>query len=339
MHSPTASAFSLFKDLLILREGQLVVLESTTWPGTTRDFLAPILETRSGLERGRDFFIGYSPERENPGDARWRTRDIPKVVGADDPGSAKVTQALYRGVVTQVVPVSSSLVAEASKLLENIYRAVNIALVNELKVLFERMGIDVFEVIGASKTKPFGFKAFYPGPGLGGHCIPIDPFYLSWKAREFEMSTRFIELAGEINTGMPRYVIERCQLALNAQKKAVNGSRILVLGVAYKEDVDDLRESPALAIIDGLRELGADVCYHDPHIPTLPRTRRHNCEGLASVALDAETLATIDLALVVTNHRAVELEPVIAAVPGLVDTRNATAGVSDPALMAKITRA
>jgi UDP-N-acetyl-D-glucosamine dehydrogenase len=321
-----------------LRPLQLVVLESTTYPGTTDELLRPMLE-QSGLEAGVELFVAYSPERENPGDPKWRTRDIPKVVGADDEASKRLARALYAGVVTRVVEVSSSRAAEASKLLENIYRCVNIALVNELKVLFERMDIDVFEVIEASKTKPFGFKAFYPGPGLGGHCIPIDPFYLSWKAREHETPTRFIELAGEINGAMPSYAIERCVGALNDDAKAVKGARVLVLGVAYKEDVDDLRESPALPIMAELRARGAELSYHDPHFPRLPSTRRHDQSDLTSVPLEAATLAAQDLVLIVTAHSQVDYALVARESRLIVDTRNALARVPDGELRARVVRA
>lgn len=309
-----------------LRTGQLVVLESTTYPGTTDEFLKPLLERVSGLKAGHDFALAYSPERENPGDDQWRTRDIPKVVGADDAGSQLCAKALYGSVVSQVVAVSSCRVAEASKLLENIYRCVNIALVNELKILFQRMDIDIFEVIEASKTKPFGFKAFYPGPGLGGHCIPIDPFYLSWKARQYDFRTKFIELAGEINTRMPAYVIERCLLALNDQKKSINGSKILVLGVAYKENVDDDRESPALAIIQQLTKLGAEIQYHDPHIASIRSGRKYDLSHLASVELTPQRIAEQDLVLLVTAHAAVDYQRVQKHASLIVDTRNVFAG-------------
>ncbi|KKL63973.1 hypothetical protein LCGC14_2169760, partial [marine sediment metagenome] len=249
-----------------LRKGQLVVLESTTYPGTTREVMLPILAS-AGLKVGRDFFLAYSPEREDPGNKSYSTKTIPKVVGGCDKHSLAAAVALYEVAIDQVVPVSSAAAAEACKILENTYRSVNIALVNELKVLFDRMGIDVWEVIRAAATKPFGFHPFYPGPGLGGHCIPIDPFYLAWKARQYDMSTRFIELAGEINVAMPRFVIDKVTEALNDRGKAVKGSRILVLGLAYKKDVDDMRESPSLELIELLQKKGAKVSYNDPHIP------------------------------------------------------------------------
>ena len=255
-----------------LRPGQLVVLESTTYPGTTRDVVLPILQ-ESGLTLGRDFFLAYSPEREDPGNPDFAAGNIPKVVGGADPVSQELAVQFYRQGMPEVIPVSSCEVAEACKILENTYRAVNIALVNELKVLFDRIGIDVWEVIEAAKTKPFGFQAFYPGPGLGGHCIPIDPFYLTWLARCHGMTTRFIELAGEINTGMPQYVVDRLIEALNQRGKPLRGSKVCVLGVAYKRDVDDARESPAFVLIELLQKCGAVVTYNDPHIPRLPRTR------------------------------------------------------------------
>src|SRR5438874_6336700 len=258
-----------------LQKGQLIVLESTTYPGTTEDLLQPILE-KSGLKAGRDFFLAFSPEREDPGNKDFATRNIPKVVGGLDTTSRDLAVALYTPIVEGVVPVSGTRVAEACKILENTYRAINIALVNELKVVFNAMGIDVWEVIRAAKTKPFGFQAFYPGPGLGGHCIPIDPFYLTWAARKYELHTRFIELAGEINASMPQYVVERIGLALNDWGKPIKGSRICILGVAYKKDVDDPRESPAFTIMALLERRGARVSYNDPHIPTLPAMRHHH---------------------------------------------------------------
>ncbi|MDF1661274.1 MAG: nucleotide sugar dehydrogenase [Planctomycetota bacterium] len=321
-----------------LKQGQLVVLESTTYPGTTDEFLRAILESESQLKVGQDCFLAYSPERENPGDKNWRTRDIPKVVGADDDASRATVKALYENVVTQVVPVSSSRAAEASKLLENIYRCVNIALVNELKVLFERMNIDIFEVIGASKTKPFGFKAFYPGPGMGGHCIPVDPFYLSWKAREYETPTRFIELAGEVNTEMPQYVVERCILALNEDKKSVNGSKILILGVAYKENVDDVRESPALTLMKELRKLGAELSYHDSFIPQMKASRIVDLSDYSSVELSNEFVADQDLVLIVTAHSDVDYQQLGQNAKLIVDTRNAMGDFHEDAA-ARIVRA
>jgi UDP-N-acetyl-D-glucosamine dehydrogenase len=307
-----------------LRPGQLVVLESTTYPGTTVDLLLPILE-QSGLKGGRDFFLAYSPEREDPGNRDFSTRTIPKVVGGIDSTSRDLAVALYEPVVEGVVPVSSTGVAEACKILENTYRAVNIALVNELKVVFDAMGIDVWEVIAAAKTKPFGFQAFYPGPGLGGHCIPIDPFYLTWAARRYGVNTRFIELAGEINHGMPHYVLTRVAEALNEEGKPLKGSRICVLGVAYKKDVDDPRESPAFTILELLAQRGAEVSYNDPHIPVLPRMRHHRIR-LESKPLTEQFLAGLDCVVIVTDHSAFDIPWVVRHAPLIVDTRNATAG-------------
>lgn len=313
-----------------LRRGQLVVLESTTYPGTTTELLEPILE-RGGLRRGVDFFLAFSPEREDPGNPTYETEDIPKVVGADDPGSSTLATTFYRRIVRQVVPVSSSAAAEAVKLTENIFRAVNIALANELKVVFEPMGIDVWEIIDTAKTKPFGFMPFYPGPGLGGHCIPIDPFYLTWKAREYDVATRFIELAGEINTAMPAHVVRRLSEALDRRFRiGLNGATILILGVAYKRNVDDMRESPALHIMDLLRERGARVIYHDPHIPMIPHTRKHaDLAGLASTPLTAETLESVSAALICADHDDVDYALVAERCPLVVDTRNATRDVPD----------
>ena len=286
-----------------LRPGQLVVLESTTYPGTTRDVLRPVLEA-GGLRAGRDFFLAFSPEREDPGNPKFSAATIPKVVGGLDPGSLEVASALYGRVVVRVVPVSTPEVAEACKILENTYRAVNIALVNELKVLFDRMGVDVWEVIEAAKTKPFGFQAFYPGPGLGGHCIPIDPFYLSWIARKHGGSTRFIELAGEINTSMPAYVVGKVADALNERSRSVKGSKILLLGMAYKKDVDDPRESPGFELMERLPEEGAEVDYNDPHIPSLPSMRRYPHLRRESQPLSPEYLGSRDCVVVVTDHSA-----------------------------------
>jgi UDP-N-acetyl-D-glucosamine dehydrogenase len=307
-----------------LRAGQLVVLESTTYPGTTEDLLRPILEA-SGLKAGRDFFLAYSPEREDPGNRDFATRNIPKVVGGMDETSLRLAVALYEPIVEGVVPVSDTRVAEACKILENTYRAVNIALVNELKQVFAAMGIDVWEVIAAAKTKPFGFQAFYPGPGLGGHCIPVDPFYLTWVAKKYGINTRFIELAGEVNTAMPRYVVERVGGALNDDGKAVKGSSVCVLGVAYKKDVDDPRESPAFEILELLRARGARVSYSDPHIPTLPRMRHHAALRLDSTPLTPEFLARQDCVLVVTDHSAFDYDAIVRHAKLVVDTRNATA--------------
>ncbi len=307
-----------------LRKGQLVVLESTTYPGTTEEIMKPILE-ESGLRAGEDFFLAYSPEREDPNNRSFTTSMIPKVVGGYSERCLEVAKTLYQNVVVKTVPVSSPRVAEATKLLENIYRAVNIALVNELKVLFDRMGIDIWEVIEAAKTKPFGFQAFYPGPGLGGHCIPIDPFYLTWKAREYGLNTRFIELAGEINTYMPYYVVEQVSQVLNRFRKTVNGSRILILGVAYKRDVDDQRESPALKIIQLLKGQGAEVTYNDPHVPVCRGHRHYPDIDMRSVDLTEEVLKTADLVLLVTDHSAYDYAFIERHASCIVDTRNAFA--------------
>ena len=310
-----------------LRPGQLVVLESTTYPGTTRDVVLPILAA-GGLKVGRDFYLAYSPEREDPGNPDFSASRIPKVVGGIDPISAELACALYASAVVKVVPVSDCEVAECCKILENTYRAVNIALVNELKMLCDRMGTDVWEVIDAAKTKPFGFQAFYPGPGLGGHCIPIDPFYLSWVARKHGMSTRFIELAGEVNTQMPKYVIDRLIGALNDRGKAVRGSRICVLGVAYKKDVDDPRESPSFVLMERLLELGAELSYSDPHVPHLPAMRHHRLPAMDSRELTPEFVSRQDCLLVATDHTAFDYDAIVRHAPLVVDSRNATKRVT-----------
>lgn len=308
-----------------LRPNQLVVLESTTYPGTTEELVKPILE-KSGLKAGKDFFLAFSPEREDPGRKDYTTATIPKVVGADDPTSKRLAVSLYSQAIKTIVPVSSTKVAEAAKLLENIYRSVNIAMVNELKVLFDRMGIDIWEVIEAAKTKPFGFQAFYPGPGLGGHCIPIDPFYLSWKARQYDLTTRFIELAGEINTSMPRYVISKVAEALNRHKKPIKGSRILVLGLAYKKDVDDVRESPSITLIELLKEAGAIVDYNDPYIPRTHKQREHDLK-MRSKPLSEKMLRSYDCVIIATDHSCYDYDWIVQNANLIVDTRNATAGV------------
>jgi UDP-N-acetyl-D-glucosamine dehydrogenase len=309
-----------------LRRGQLVVLESTTYPGTTREVMQPILE-RAGMRSGRDFFLAYSPEREDPGNANFATADIPKVVGGDGPDALHLACALYDGIVTRTVPVASLEAAEAVKLTENIFRSVNIALVNELKIVFEAMGIDVWEVIEAAKSKPFGYMPFYPGPGLGGHCIPIDPFYLTWKAREFNIATRFIELAGEVNTAMPQRIVEKTVEALSERGgKAMRGARILILGVAYKKNVDDTRESPALAIIELLERRGARVAFHDPFLAEIPPTREHpQFAGRRSVALEAAAAASFDAAIICTDHDPVDYRLLVEHCPLVIDTRNACA--------------
>jgi len=326
---PDLSAVTYTADTIakFLRPGQLVVLESTTYPGTTEEVLAPRLE-QSGLKAGADFFLAFSPEREDPGNPQHTVSNIPKLVGGINTASTQAAVELYTPVVPAVVPVSSPRVAEAAKLLENTYRAVNIALVNELKMLFDRMGINIWEVIEAAKTKPFGFQAFYPGPGLGGHCVPIDPFYLSWIARKYGLNTKFIELAGEVNTRMPDYVVERVAEYLNERAQPLRGSKILVLGVAYKADVDDPRESPAFVIIEKLQAKGATVAYNDPYIPRLPRMRKHKLE-MASVPLTEEMLASQDCVIIVTAHSCYDWDWIVKHSKLVVDTRNATKRVRE----------
>jgi UDP-N-acetyl-D-glucosamine dehydrogenase len=314
-----------------LREGQLVILESTTYPGTTEEVLIPILETNPSKLRAirkpgeRGVYVAFSPEREDPGNETVARRDIPKVIGGLESTATALASAFYGCIFNRTVPVSSPAAAEMTKLLENIYRCVNIALVNELKQLCDRMGIDIFEVIDAAKTKPFGYQAFYPGPGLGGHCIPIDPFYLSWKAKQFDFRTRFIELAGEVNTGMPYYVIEKTALALNKQKKCLNGSRILVLGLAYKRDIDDLRESPSLTVIELLRKAGVEVSYNDPFFPKVGRGRHYDLD-MTCTPLD--DLGQYDAVLIVTDHTSYDYRRIVAESQIVVDTRNATKGIT-----------
>jgi len=312
-----------------LRAGQLIVLESTTYPGTTAEVLRPILESPS-LKAGKDFFLAYSPEREDPGNQDFETSTIPRVVGADDPVSAELAVALYSQIVSKVIPVTSCATAEAVKLTENIFRSVNIALVNELKTIYGGMGISVWEVIDAAKTKPFGYMPFYPGPGLGGHCIPIDPFYLTWKAREYGVATRFIELAGEINTTAPYLVVDKVAEALSQrQRKSVNGAKILLLGMAYKKNVDDIRESPSLKIFELIESRGGNVSYHDPYIPVIPSTREHPAlAGHKSVDLDGGALAEFDAVLICTDHDDIDYEALVAASKLVVDTRNATREVT-----------
>jgi len=311
-----------------LRKGQLVVLESTTYPGTTRDVMLPILE-KSGLRVGEDFYLAYSPEREDPGNPTFSAEKIPKVVGGIDPQSCRLAGALYSHAVVEVIPVSSCEAAEACKIVENTYRSVNIAMVNELKMLFDRIGIDVWEVIDAAKTKPFGFQAFYPGPGLGGHCIPIDPFYLSWVARRVGMTTRFIELAGEVNMSMPHYVVQRLQEALNESTKPIRGSKICLLGVAYKKDVDDMRESPSLELMELLLARGAELTYNDPHVPKLPNLRRHELSHMESVELTPEFLASQDCILIATDHSSYDCDEIVRHAQLVIDTRNATKLVTE----------
>ena len=311
-----------------IRPGQLVVLESTTYPTTTRNVVVPILE-RGGFTAGRDFFLAFSPEREDPGNPTHSVSSIPKVVGGLDDSSGDAACALYSAIVPKVVRVSTPEVAEACKILENTYRAINIALVNEMKVLYDRMGIDVWEVIDAAKTKPFGFQAFYPGPGLGGHCIPLDPFYLSWIARQYGFNTRFIELAGEVNTAMPAFVVSKVADALNDVSKPLRGSRVHILGMAYKKDVDDPRESPGFELMDLLLKKGADVTYHDPHIPVLPRMRHWPHLNMTSSPHTAEFLAACDCVLIATDHSAYDYRFIVQNSRIVVDTRNATRGVAE----------
>jgi UDP-N-acetyl-D-glucosamine dehydrogenase len=303
-----------------LHRGQVVVLESTTYPGTTEDEMLPILEG-TGLKVGEDFYLGYSPEREDPGNKEFATDNIPKVVSAVTGNGLEVLTLLYSQIVS-VVPVSSPKIAEACKILENTYRAINIALVNELKVILDRMDIDIWEVIEAAKTKPFGFQPFYPGPGLGGHCIPIDPFYLTWKAKEYDVHTHFIELAGEINNTMPYYVIEKVMKALNARRLSIVDADILVIGVAYKPDVDDTRESPALKVIDLLIKEGARVAYYDPYIPIMPKTRKYDFK-LQSVQLEQMDHDYYDAAVIVTDHSAIDYQEILEKAKIVIDTRNA----------------
>jgi UDP-N-acetyl-D-glucosamine dehydrogenase len=322
-----------------LRAGHLVILESTTYPGTTEEVLIPILEkgnrcglkaSRGGDSDGSAFYVAFSPEREDPGNTTVARRDIPKVVGGLDAKASELAAALYAAIFNRVVRVSSPAAAEMTKLLENIYRCVNIALVNELKMLSLRMGIDIWEVIEAAATKPFGFQPFYPGPGLGGHCIPVDPFYLSWKAKEWDFRTRFIELAGEINTNMPYHVLESVGKALNQQKKALNGSQVLVLGVAYKRDIDDLRESPALTIIELLQKEGARVSYNDPYFPTVGKGRKYDLQ-MKCAPLD--NLGQYDCVLIVTDHSDYDYARIVRESQMVVDTRNATRGIKSPKIV------
>lgn len=307
-----------------LRKGQLVILESTTYPGTTEELIVPMLESESGLLSGRDFFVAYSPEREDPGNKNFQTATIPKVIGGEGNEALALAKALYDTSIVTTVPVSDCKTAEAVKLTENIFRSVNIALVNELKQVFKKMDIDVHEVLDAADTKPFGFMKFTPGPGLGGHCIPIDPFYLTWKAREYEMNTRFIELAGEVNVHMPRYVIEQCMEALNSQRKALNGSKVLVLGVAYKPDVDDMRESPSFHLMDQLEDLGAQVDYYDEFVPVIPALREFShWKDHQTVEWKKEVIEGYDLVLISTNHSNVDYVQLVDWAQLIVDARNA----------------
>jgi UDP-N-acetyl-D-glucosamine dehydrogenase len=315
-----------------LHRGILIVLESTTYPGTTDEDLRAVLEAGSGLKAGQDFHLAFSPEREDPGNPDSIVGEIPKVIGGLTPACLEKAKALYGKAIRTLVPVSSCRAAEATKLLENIFRGVNIALVNELKLVYSKMDIDIWEVVNAAKTKPFGFMAFYPGPGLGGHCIPIDPFYLTWKAREYGQSTRFIELAGEINTAMPHYVLMRVAEALNAKRQPLNGSRVLVLGLAYKANVDDDRESPSYHLMDLLKKEGAEVAYHDPHVPVIRPTREHpHWAGTQSVKWDRETISSFDVVLISTAHKAVNYQQLSEWAQCIVDTRNVMATHKVPA--------
>lgn len=314
-----------------LRPGQLIVLESTTYPGTTTDLMTPILEQMSGLKSGRDFFVAFSPEREDPGNAKYHTAIIPKVIGGDGPDALRLAKTMYDQFLSSTVTVSSSQTAEAVKLTENIFRSVNIALVNELKVIYDAMGIDIWEVIEAAKTKPFGYMPFYPGPGLGGHCIPIDPFYLTWKAREHNISTRFIELAGEINVAMPKYVVGKLAEALDTRfARSLNGAKILMLGMAYKKNVADIRESPAFAVMELLEHRKATVDFHDPFVPEISPTREHAAyTGRASVPLTAEGVAGYDAVIIVTDHTTPDYDMVARHAKLVVDTRNVLAAYPD----------
>lgn len=313
-----------------LKKGQFISLESSTYPGTTEEILQPLFEDApiiqgKGNEKfkvGEDFYLAFSPEREDPNNPKYSTATIPKVVGGVTPACLEIALALYNQVIVKTVPVSSPRVAEATKLLENIYRSINIALVNELKLVFDRMNIDVWEVIEAASTKPFGFQAFYPGPGLGGHCIPIDPFYLTWKAREYDINTKFIELAGEINTLMPYYVVEKSAEVLNKHKKSLNGSKVLILGASYKKDIDDMRESPSLKLIEILRDKGAEVDYYDPYVPKLPKTRKYNYD-MHSIEMSKENLSKYDLVLLSTDHSNFDYKFIAENARIIVDTRNA----------------
>ena len=322
-----------------LRAGQIVVLESTTYPGTTEEVMVPILEkenkaglkaARNGVFTGKEFFVAFSPEREDPGNTTVARPDIPKVVGGLDTRASELACALYGSIFNRTVPVSSPAAAEMTKLLENIYRCVNIALVNELKLLSLRMGIDIWEVIDAASTKPFGFHPFYPGPGLGGHCIPVDPFYLSWKAKEWDFRTRFIELAGEINTNMPYHVLASVSSALNTRKKSVNGAKVLVLGVAYKRDIDDLRESPSLTIIELLQKDGAQVSYHDPYFPFIGKGRKYDLQMKCAELTD---LGQYDCVLIVTDHSDYDYKHIVQEAQLVVDSRNATRGIQSPKIV------
>ena len=315
-----------------MKKGQLIVLESTTYPGTTQDILLPELEFGSGLKGNEDFFVAYSPEREDPNNKEYTTASIPKVIGSDHPTGLEISEALYSCIINTTVPVSSTQVAEATKLMENIFRSVNIALVNELKMVFDKMGIDIWEVIEASSTKPFGFMPFYPGPGLGGHCIPIDPFYLTWKAREYNVSTRFIELAGEVNISMPEYVLQKTFGALNQSGKSVKNSKILLLGLAYKKNVDDHRESVTFKIMDLLSKNGATVDYNDPYIPEIMPVREYK-QFVGKKSVPLENLNQYDLAIILTDHSSYNCEAIVEQSRIVVDTRNACSQIKSPKII------
>lgn len=311
-----------------IKKGQLIILESTTYPGTTDEDLLNILES-SGLIARKDFYLAFSPEREDPNNKKFTTKDIPKIVGGIDKESLQLACKLYSTIIEKVVPVSSTKIAESSKLLENIFRCVNIALVNELKILFDKMGIDIWEVIEASSTKPFGFMPFYPGPGLGGHCIPIDPFYLTWKAREFDLNTKFIELAGEINNKMPNYVVEKSIEALNSVEKCLNGSKIFILGIAYKKDIDDLRESPSLKLIELFKEKGSIISYNDPYIPYIHDCRHYHFNNMQSIEINKENLFSSDLIIIATDHTSYDYKFIFEHSSLIVDTRNSLSEFRD----------
>jgi len=332
--TPVMDSASKIKDFL--RKDQLVILESSTYPGTTDELLSGELE-KSSLKANKDFYIAYSPEREDPGNKKYNTSTIPKIVGADTPMSRKLAVSLYKQVISEVVSVSSSRAAEATKLTENIFRSVNIALVNELKTIYDVMGIDIWEVVDAASTKPFGYMPFYPGPGLGGHCIPIDPFYLTYKAREYEVPTKFIELAGEINTSMPHFVVEKIIESLSMELgKAINSAKILIIGMAYKNDIDDLRESPALTLLQLLKKKKAKVSYHDNYIPVIPDTREFSeLKGMKSVPLTKKNLSSSDIVLIITNHSYIDFKKVGESSKLIVDTRNAMKGIKSKSKIIK----
>jgi UDP-N-acetyl-D-glucosamine dehydrogenase len=315
-----------------MKKGQLIILESTTYPGTTQEVLLPELEPGSGLKGNADFFVAYSPEREDPNNKDFTTSTIPKVIGSDHPTGLKISEALYSCIINKTVPVSSTRVAEATKLMENIFRSVNIALVNELKVVFDKMGIDIWEVIEASSTKPFGFMPFYPGPGLGGHCIPIDPFYLAWKAREYNVSTRFIELAGEVNISMPEYVMQKTFMALNQSGKSVKKSKIILLGLAYKKNVDDHRESVTFKIMDLLNKNGASVDYNDPYIPEIMPVREYK-QFVGKKSVPLKNLELYDLTIILTDHSSYNYEAIVEQSRIVVDTRNACSQIKSPKII------